>query len=141
MPDLRAHFEARAAALSDCSTLEEFDRGDGSIGLALVPNVTGAVAVEFVPYPEDGGGWIRFDDPSDPGDDYKVDVGVIDYHIDAAVAGRVKSFRGPRRRSMIEVSTDNGPMRSHYYPVGSGLMPRPGWRHRATVIDYAPYRD
>ena len=138
MPDLRAHFEARAAELADCSILS-VDEQDGWVDLALTPHVDGAVSVTLVVDPAGVGEWIGFDDPADSGDDWKIDVGVLDHYIDAAVEGRVKAYRGPSR-GVIEISTDDGPRRS-YYNIGlAGLLPRPGWRRRATVIDYVPYR-
>lgn len=57
----------------------------------------------------------------------------------AVAAGRVRRLDGDRR-SRLEVEVAPGDVRSSTGYAGiRSLGPRPGWRRRATVVEYAPY--
>jgi hypothetical protein len=138
--DVRAHFEARAAAVAGCADLEIEDR-DGYVSLVLRPRAEGAVPVVLHLSHEGDPLWAGFDEPVDPGiefdDDASTHIEDIDFLIDLAEEGRVTAYRGPDR-GIIEVRTDHGVHRSHYY---QGIqLPRFGWKKRAQVVEYQPYR-
>lgn len=136
MPSLRAHFEAHAAALTDCATLEVNER-DGAATLTLRPRKHGAVGV--VLYLTLGEiGTVTFDDPASApaelGDVMEEDVRAIDYFIDVAVEGRSTAFH-IGRGGFVEVRDSMGTSRTW-----KNAWPRPGWQWRAKRIDYLSYR-
>lgn len=140
MPDVRAAFEARAAAMADCADLQ-IEHRDGYVSLTLAPRAEGAVPVLLHLTPGGEPFWAGFDEPVDPGiefdDDASTHIDDIDFLIDVAVEGRVTAYRGPGR-GIVEVRTDQGVHRSHYYR--GFQLPKPGWKKRAEVIEYRPYR-
>jgi len=136
MPSLRAHFEARAAALTDCATLEVTER-DGATTLTLRPRNSGAVGV--VLYLSTGEiGTVTFDDPASApaelGDVIDEDVRAIDNFIDVAVEGRSTAFH-LGRGGCVEVRDSMGASRTWNHG-----WPWPGWKWRAQRIDYLSYR-
>lgn len=134
-----AHFLTRADELSDCASLVDHSDED-RVCYELRPNNPNAVGVEII-----GSGrqadWINFTDPMSAPDDWRVDTESVDWHIDAAVEGRVRAFHGPSRGIVEVLPSGGGPAtRSHYGSGLRSLIPRPGWKRRAKVIEYDPYR-
>ena len=133
---LRA-FEEFARALSDCARMESESTSSGT-SYTLTPNNPRSVGVFLWDF-GNGAYYIAFDDEMDPGDDQGVDVEAVEYYVSAAVEGRVRALHGPRRGT-IEVRQPDGIVtKTHYYDVGAWL-PKPGWKKRAKVLDYEPYR-
>lgn len=135
------HFLARAADLSDCAALIDMS-DDERIYLELRPNNPSSVGVAIGS--EAGAEWVTFTDPMSVTDEWRVNIEPesVDHHIDAAVEGRVRALHGPSR-GIIEVRRASGgrPIVSHHYGSGlRNLIPRPGWKRRATIINYEPYR-
>ena len=135
------HFFARAADLSDCASLIDLSN-DERLYYELRPVNPNSVGVAIGS--ERGAEWITFTDPMSVADEWRVDIEPesVDHHIDAAVEGRVRALHGPSR-GIIEVHPAGGgrPVVSHYYGSGlRSLLPRPGWKRRATVVEYEPYR-
>ena len=137
MPSLRAHFEARAAALTDCATLE-VKEDDWAAWLTLRPRNPGAVGVVLYLNLIVGDGTVTFDDPAsgpaELGDAMEEDVRAIDDFIDVAVEGRATAFH-IGRGGCIEERDSMGASRTWV-----SALPWPGWRWRAKRIDYLPYR-
>ena len=136
MPSLRAHFEARAAALTDCATLE-VDEDDGATTLTLRPRNPEAVGV--VLYLGQGEiGTVAIDDPASApaelGGVMEEDVRAIDYFIEIAVEGRSTAFH-VGRGGCVEVRDSMGASRTWKH-----AWPWPGWHWRAQRIDYLSYR-
>jgi hypothetical protein len=138
--DVRAHFEARAATMADCADLG-IEHRYGYVSLTLAPRAEGAVPVLLHLTPEGDPFWAGFDEPVDRGiefdDDAATHIDDIDFLIDLAVEGRVTAYRGPDR-GIMEVRADQGVHRSHYYR--GFRLPRLGWKKRAEVVEYRPYR-
>ena len=138
--DALQRFLDRAQELSDCaSVIDESD--DTRRYLTLKPHNPDAVGVAISGESNGPIDWINFTDPMSPPDDWRVNIESVNWHIDAAVEGRVRAIHGPSR-AVIEIHPPNGgkPRQSHYYSGLRGLIPRPGWTHRATVTNYEPYR-
>lgn len=133
---VRAHFEARARDLKDCATLH-------------IVQVMGGDAIRLVPHNRDALG-VRLDD--DNNGEFEIwfdrDAGggeeisepeQVDFYIDAAVAGHVRRLDGPGRSSLQVDSGDGYRTIDSFYGLWS-LFPIPGWRKRAEVTQFAPYR-
>lgn len=139
--DLIRRFFARSAQLSDCA--EVIDMSDHErLCYELRPTSPNAVGVAIGS--EGGSDWINFTDPLSTKDEWRVELytETVDFHIDAAVDGRVRAWHGPSR-GIIEVHRPDGgrPVVTRYYSPGLGkFIPRPGWRSNATVVEYEPYR-
>lgn len=133
----REHFEARARNLVDCATVESVGTEEWP-ELRLVPLNENSISVELWDL---GDGTCTLDfatayaahelETADPDD--------VDYFLDAAIEGRVRTLTG-RGRWSVQIDRGNGyeTMDTHYELTA--LFPLPGWRRRADVIHYEPYR-
>ncbi len=136
MSQLRSYSEERAAQLPDCAVLEVTDE-DGSSTCRLQPNNPGSVGV--VLYLGIGGtGTVRLDDPASApavlGEDASRDRPAVEHTLDIAVAGRATAYH-LGRGGCVEERDGTAVSRTWH-----NVWPLPGWRRRATRIDYLPYR-
>lgn len=136
MSSLRAHFEERAARLSDCATVQTSEES-GATTVRLTPNRADAVGVVLYLGPG-GHGTVRLDDPAavpaELGEDAELDVRAIDHIIDTAVEGRATAFHIGRGGCVEEWSGGTS------HRSWRNAVPWPGWRRRAHQFDYLPYR-
>lgn len=135
---LRKHFETRAAELADLADLAEPHEHAAAVRLTLTPKTPAAVGVVLYLL-HDRVGTVKLDDqasvPAELGDDDDADRSAIDQTIDVAVYGRATAFH-LGRGGCIEERDDAG----HVTRTWMNALPWPGWRRRATRIEYAPYR-
>lgn len=135
---VRAHFEARAALLADCATLDVNER-DGATWMTLRPHAPEAVGVVLYLSGFGEHGTVSFDDPASApaelGGCSEKDLRAIDFFIGAATEGQVTAYR-LRSGGVVEVRTDGGVDRTWH----NVLVPLPGWRRRAVIHEYGPYR-
>lgn len=134
--ELRGYFEERAAGLSDCAVLHVTDV-DGSATCRLVPHKPGSVGV--VLYVGHGGvGTVRLDDaasaPAELGESASQDRKAVEHVLDIAVDGRATAYH-LGRGGCVEERDGSRVSRTWH-----NAWPWPGWRRRATRIDYLPYR-
>ncbi len=117
----------------------------GATATTLVPERAGAVGVNWVDFGDggdlqvqvesEGGGGIFEDLPRD-----LEGLGEVEAVADAVVDGRVRELLGAGR-SCVEVTEADGSVTAETaHSLWRGLLPAPGWRRRARVIDYLPYR-
>ena len=68
-------------------------------------------------------------------------VDLVEAIVDAVVDGRVRELVGAGR-SRVEVTMADGVV-THVttYSGWHGLLPAPGWRRTARVVDHFPYRE
>jgi hypothetical protein len=134
--EVRGYFEKRAAGLSDCAVLDVTD-ADGFSTCRLVPHNAGSVGV--VLYLGHGGvGTVRLDDPAsvpaELGENASLDRQAVEHALDVAVAGRATAYH-LGRGGCVEERDGTDVSRTWH-----NAWPLPGWRRRATRIDYLPYR-
>jgi hypothetical protein len=136
MPSVRAHFEDRAAALSDRSTVAVSEQ-DGAVTVRLQPNAAAAAGVVLYLVGEKYG-TVALDDPAcvpaELGDDPVADQSAIDYFIDVAVEGRATAFH-LGRGECVEVRDGDGKSPRSWH----NAWPWPGWRTRAERVAHLPY--
>jgi hypothetical protein len=134
--ELRDYFEERAAGLSDCAVLEVTEE-DGSSTCRLLPNNPGSVGVVLY-LGHFGDGTVRLDDPAsvpaELGEDASRDREAIERTLDVAVSGSATAYR-LGRGGCVELRDGTDISRTWH-----NVWPLPGWRRRATRIDYLPYR-
>jgi hypothetical protein len=133
----REHFENRADKLADCAVIHVAGTESWPV-LKLVPTNPASLGVDLTDL-GDGTCGLDFDteyatqefETSDPAD--------VDYFLNAAIEGRVRILTGPGRGS-IQIDHGNGyqTMDTHYSSLP--LFPRFGWRRRAAIRQYGPYR-
>ena len=135
MSSVRAHFEERAATLSDRATVDCVER-DGATTIRLRPHTPKAVGVILYLH-ADQVGTVALDDPAcgpaELGDDPIADTRAIDYFISAAVEGRATAFH-LGRGGCIEIRDADSTSRSWHH-----AWPLPGWKRRAERVGYEPY--
>lgn len=135
---LREYFERRAAALSDCADLVVESIGSVEV-LSIEPHAEGALGVYLVPSGNDDLDQVGFSHEFDVPDEFADLPASVDALLDPAVDGRVRMLIGPRRGC---VQIDEGDGFTTYgtrYGVGA-WYPIPGWKRRAAVETFAPYR-
>ncbi|KQX75364.1 hypothetical protein [Aeromicrobium sp. Root472D3] len=134
----RAHFEDRAGELQDCTSLRTVQDFTGQT-LFLVPDNPRAVGVTLLDY-GDGTSAVSFTGQEDgTGGEMTYEPRHVDFYIDAAVAGAVRLLDGPGRRS-IQVDVGDGyETMDTSYSLWS-MFPIPGWRDRADMTQFEPYR-
>lgn len=116
----------------------------GGTTVDLVPERAGSVRVSWTDFGDDGdvqvqvegeGGAVFEGLPRD-----LAGAGIVEAIVDAVVDGRVRELVGAGR-SRVEVTEADGSVTHVTTGLGwRGLLPAPGWRHTARVIDYVPYR-
>jgi hypothetical protein len=134
-------FARLANELGERATLRVEKLGGGQECIELVPRNPAAakLAIEHDPDGDDEEEelWITVADeaaPEEPGD-----LKWLEEALRAVVAGRVRVFeRSGRHRLEIEISAGNL-RHSTSHDLFRGLLPAPGWRHRARVTQYEPY--
>ncbi|MEP7740420.1 hypothetical protein ABKW28_22480 [Nocardioides sp. 31GB23] len=135
MSSVRAHFEERAAALSDRVSVDCVEK-DGAATIHLRPQAAKAVGVILYLY-ADQVGTVALDDPAcvpaELGDDPVADAEAVDHFISMAVEGRATAYH-LGRGGCIEVRDDGKSSRSW-----NNAWPWPGWKGRADRVDYEPY--
>lgn len=134
---VQEQFKARARELEDCATVRTTDFDDGPLH-ELVPDNPHAIGVSLADY-GDGTCGVWFTNKTVLSEEAIYEVADVDFHIDAAVAGRVRELRGPGRAS-IEV--DEGLGYKALDTQFESWLPIPiiGWRRRARVTQFQPYR-
>jgi hypothetical protein len=133
---VRDHFEARADGLKDCATLHIVQVMGGD-EIRLVPHNPDALGVRLHD-DNDGEFEIWFDRDAGGGEETS-EPEHADFYIDAAVTGQVRRLDGPGRSSLQVDSGDGYRTIDSQYDLSS-LFPIPGWRKRAKVTQFAPYR-
>jgi hypothetical protein len=135
MSSVRAHFEDRAASLSDRAVIEAVEN-DGVVTIRLRPRTPNAVGVVLYLYAEKHG-TVALDDPAcvpaELGDDPVADSKAVDHFVSVAVEGRATAFH-VGRGGCVEVREGGKTFRSW-----RNAWPWPGWRRRAERVDYEPY--
>ena len=108
-----------------------------AVTLTLSPHSRGAVGVVLYLL-RDSVGTVALDDqasvPAELGNDEDADPRPIDQVLEVAVTGTATAFHPGRGGCMEEQDAEGNVMRSWH-----DAWPWPGWRRRATRIDYAPY--
>jgi hypothetical protein len=135
MPSVRAHFEDRAARLSERASIETLEKA-GALTIRLCPR--SATAVGVVLYLSEGEhGTVALDDhacaPAELGQDPVADAKAVDYFMSVAVEGRATAFH-VGRGGCIEIRQGETTSRTW-----KNAWPWPGWRGRAARVDYEPY--
>ena len=135
MPSVRAHFEERAATLSDRATVDLVEK-DGAVTIRLRPQAANAVGVVLYLNAFQVG-TVALDDPAcvpaELGDDPVADAKAVDDFISMAVEGRATAYH-LGRGGCIEVRDDGKSSRSW-----KNAWPWPGWKRRADRVEYEPY--
>ncbi|GAC1379869.1 MAG: hypothetical protein NVSMB48_04600 [Marmoricola sp.] len=135
MPSVRAHFEDRAASLSDQASLESFEK-DGAVTLRLRPHAPKAAGVVLY-LNAFGTGSVALDDsacaPAELGDNPVADAKAVDHFIAVAVDGRATAFR-LGRGGCVEVRDGDRTSR-----IWHNAIAWPGWRRWAERVEYEPY--
>lgn len=135
MTSVRAHFEDRAATLSDRATVDLVEK-DGAVTIRLCPHAPKAVGVVLYLY-TDQLGTVALDDPAcapaELGDNPVADAKAVDHFISMAVEGRATAYH-LGRGGCIEVRVDGKSSRSW-----KNAWPWPGWKRRAERVEYEPY--
>ena len=133
---VRERFVERASRLRDCADLNAETR-NGLEFIELTPRTAEALGLYLLL--DTDGGAVQLGSISDWDlRDEEPTVASVDLYIDAAVEGRFRVLRGPRR---YEVHIQEGTRATRITTVYDGLvLPRPRWRSRAHVITYAGYR-
>lgn len=133
----REHFEDRARQLVDCATLR-LSGSDSWPTLELVPTNQQSLAVELTDL-GDGTCTVDFVTEYATHEFETSDPNAVDDFLDAAVEGRVRTLAGPGRGSIqVDHGTGYETMDTHYALLA--LFPLPGWRRRAAIRQYEPYR-
>ncbi|MCD9197798.1 hypothetical protein [Aeromicrobium wangtongii] len=134
----RKRFEARAFDLEDCAVLHTAEDPTGQT-LHLVPNNPRAIGITLFDYGDGTCGVCFTGEENGISDEMIYEARDVDFYVDAAVAGKVRYLHGPGRRS-VQVDTGDGyeTMDTEYQPWS--LFPMFGWRRRAEVTQFEPYR-
>ena len=133
---LFAHFMKRADEVRDVATLE-WDVVPGFV--LLRPHRDGALGVHVEHHPGDPDELlVNFDAPWAWVDDVE-DEHTLDEILGTAIEGRLRVLHGPGRRALEHRS---GAVWTSITTSYDALvpLPRPGWRTRARVVDFLPYR-
>jgi hypothetical protein len=135
----RERFEARAKDLASCATLMVTDDETGQT-LRLVPNNTRALGVTLLDYGDGTSGVSFSDEENGISEEMIYETHHVDFYVDDATSGKVRHLHGTGRRS-IQVDSGDGyqTMDTSYEPWS--LFPIPGWRKRAKVTHFEPYRN
>lgn len=135
---VREHFEDRARELADCASLAVESDGFAET-LRIVPHDNRALGVLL--YRSLGGHdfEIRFDQPCSIPLEEPTQASDVDYLLDRAIDGRIRMYFLSSSSAVIEVLSDGEYQRDGLYGISS-LMRMPGWRRRATLITFSPYR-
>jgi hypothetical protein len=138
MENMRRYFESRAVALADCADLDVTSRAGFDL-LKITPHNDRALGVYLI----DSGSHdcvIGIAHRHDVPDEYAACEVDVDRVLDPAVAGDVRLLAGPRRWSW-QLRGGDGVFRTvgtHYEE--RAWLPLPGWRRRATIETFEPYR-
>lgn len=123
-------------ALQTCAEVTRETHAPGQVTLWVEPRNQRARSIwlscmedeVIVEAGERGGRWELSGSPGDVA--FLVDL------VHSVMAGRIRETVGPRR-SMVEVTlADGSTVRETGY---ASLVPRPGWKRRATVVQYEAY--
>jgi len=134
----RSHFEARARDLEDCANLQIRENPEGQT-LLLVPNNPRAIGVTLFDYGDGTSGVSFTDEENGISDEMIYDAKDVNFYVDAATAGKVRLLHGLGRRSVQVDSGDGYKTMDTEYQLWS-LFPMFGWRSRAEVKQFEPYR-
>ena len=139
---VRQRFEDRASELADCASLI-IEADEYAETLRLVPHNDRALGVRLyrLLYPGDGGydagirhdhpGAIPLEDPINPRD--------VDYMVDLAVEGLLQVYVLGKGSAVTEELRDGKYRPRGYFGLRAMVM-LPGWRRRAQLLTFAPYR-
>ena len=129
--------ERLALELTDCARLD-FREGDGFAEYSLIPHNSRAVGL-WLAYDRRSEEYeLCFDDWAAYADEGR-DADDVRDAVDAAVRGRVRALQEPGRRR-LEVTNAVGEVFDCTGYAVWAFWPAPGWRRRATVTEYDPYR-
>ena len=134
----RARLEDRAHDLEGCATLHVREDSTGQ-SLLLVPDNPRAIGVSLFDH-GDGTSAICFTgEENGISDETTYEPQDVDFYVDAAVGGNVRYLDGLGRRS-VQVDSGDGykTVDTEYQPWS--LFPIFGWRSRARVSQFEPYR-
>lgn len=134
----RAHFEARACDLANCATLCTSEDATGQT-LLLVPNNLRAIGVMLFDYGDGTSGVSFAGEENGISDEMIYEAQHVDFYVDAATNGKVRFLHGLGRRSVQVDSGDGYKTMDTAYESWS-LFPIFGWRNRAEVTQFEPYR-
>lgn len=135
---LREYFETRAQSLSDCAALEIESIPHLGDSLRIVPHDRRALGVYFI----DSGNnhyQVGFDHEHDTPDEDAREREDVDSFLTPAIEGRIRMLVGARRAVIQVREGDEFKVFGTHYGVGA-WYPIPGWRRRANVVTYPPYR-
>lgn len=134
---LSEYFEQRAAELADCADLERREDA-AAVSLTIVPRITNALGVYLTDFR--GQYVIGFDHPFHIPDEDADTPEAIDALLDPAVEGRVRMVIGPSRAQTLVCEGERYESWGFYGEGLRSLVPLPGWRRRAELVDFLPYR-
>ena len=134
---LRQYFESRAESLTDCASLVVTPGREVCV-LRITPHRSDSLGIYLLDFGNnqfqlgfDHEHDIPFEDASAADD--------LDSYLEPAVEGRVRMLVGPRRAVIQVRERDDFASFGTHYSIGA-FYPIPGWRRRANVVDFAPYR-
>jgi len=117
----------------------------GATATTLVPERAGAVGVNWVDFGSDGDLQVQVESEGGGGifEDLARDlegVGDVEAIADAVVEGRVRELLGAGRSRVEVIESDGSVTAETAHSLWRGLLPVPGWRRSARIINYLPYR-
>ena len=143
LAELAARYRRELAGVA--AVVEESAEELGGMTVDVVPDRAGSVRMNWIDFGDAGDVQVQVEGEGGavfeglPRDLAGVDI--VEAIVDAVVDGRVKELVGAGR-SRVEVTLAGGVV-THVttYSGWHWLLPAPGWRRTARVVDYLPYRE